>query len=352
MSRIVPRFTHSLTAVPLFCIVFVLSLFSAIPAEAQEDSKKSKSNQKVIIEREPLRVLAPEVYLHRFQLKPIQTLKVNAPMNGTVAQISVKRGDSVGHQQQLIRMDDRELLLQVEIAAQSSSSTAKLEQQLAQLRLERSKLLAPFAGKIERLHVPENSFVVAGTTLITLVDDSSLQVTIPMERSAVNVGDEIELDVEGESYPAQVTYVGPLDIKWDTLRDLSKSVAAVTCQINNSEKKVHVGQTVQSPLVPRYPVVEVPIDTLENGEQGGRTVQILRDRTVRVLNVKTLGQVGEERVFVSGMFAPGDELITKSSIPLAPGTVVQSSTAKPEKKSSWSSTSSSQKSKKSKSPTF
>lgn len=351
MTAICPRFAR----IFMFCFTVVSLSVLQFSAEgclfAQESD--SSSREKVIIEREPLRVLAPEKYLFRFQLEPILRIQINAPMNGAVAQISVKQGDEVGSGQQLIRMDDRALELQLKIAEASSGAAAKFEKELARLRLEQSQLTAPFEGRIEKVHVLESVFVVAGTPLVSLVDDSRLQVMVPMERSAVNQGEEVELEIEGETYKARITYSEALPKKYETLRDLSKSVVAVTCEIENSNHSLEIGQAVSSPLVPRYPVVEVPVESLDNGKEGGRIVKILREQTVREVSVKTLGQVSSERLFVSGMFAPEDQLITKSSKSLEPGTVVQSPTGQNQKKKAWNSGSSSKnKSSKKNSPAF
>jgi len=52
---------------------------------------------------------------------------------------------------------------------------------------------------------------------------------------------------------------------------------------------------------------------------GQRKVQVLRELVVRDLPVTLMGSVGVERVFVSGPFADGDEVIYESSHLLADG---------------------------------
>jgi hypothetical protein len=66
-------------------------------------------------------------------------------------------------------------------------------------------------------------------------------------------------------------------------------------------------------MIPRQPVVEVANSAVGNLPDGHRKVQVVRQNIVRDISVVTLGQVGSKRVFVSGAFAEGDEVIYESS---------------------------------------
>ena len=92
-----------------------------------------------------------------------------------------------------------------------------------------------------------------------------------------------------------------------------------TSKDDNHDGKIKVGQTVYAPLIPRQPVVEVPVPAIGNLADGHRKVQVLRQSVVRDISVALLGQVGSTRVFVSGPFAEGDEVVYESSHQLSDG---------------------------------
>ncbi len=58
---------------------------------------------------------------------------------------------------------------------------------LAKLQLSRCIIRAPFSGRITELHADQDEYVTPGINLLTLVDDSDLEVQVPLDsRDAVN----------------------------------------------------------------------------------------------------------------------------------------------------------------------
>jgi hypothetical protein len=107
------------------------------------------------------------------------------------------------------------------------------------------------------------------------------------------------------------------------LRELHEGLASAIVEVENPGGKLLVGQAVAIELVPWAPVAEVPASTLANQADGTRRVQVLRDNIVRNISVAVHSRVGTERVYISGQFRKGDEIITATSKELADGTPVK-----------------------------
>jgi multidrug efflux pump subunit AcrA (membrane-fusion protein) len=201
---------------------------------------------------------------------------------------------------------------------------AKADVDIAQLQLDQAIIRMPWAGVVLEVHSAEGQFVRAGDPLITVADPTDLYVDVPIDRASAKVGDNIELKVEEVSVTGKLAAILPLSARLDPLRGLFPSIASGRVEVDNSDGKFITGQTVYSPMIPRRPVGEVPTAALSNadGGDGERKVQVIRDGVVRDVAVQLLGQVGEEHVWVSGLFGEQDELILRTSEPLTDGSVV------------------------------
>jgi hypothetical protein len=132
--------------------------------------------------------------------------------------------------------------------------------------------------------------------------------------------------VENQSVQGRVSELLPLAERFEPLRTVIPSIASATLLIDNGDGRFAPGQSVFAPLVPRQPVVEISTETLANSPDGTRQVQVLRRDTVREITVELLGAVGADRIFVSGAFAEGDELVLRSSQELSDGMRVRPAT--------------------------
>ncbi|MAT14499.1 MAG: hypothetical protein CMJ46_04430 [Planctomyces sp.] len=323
------------------CLVMFSMLLTSQPAWGQDEEKEDAP---VTIEREPLMVKSPDAYQFRFHLAPTRRVEVRASTSGSIKQVNVKPGDTVRSQFKLAALDDTRQQLNLKIAAaklevakqlkpsdsepaaaiSAKQDLANAEVELAKYELALTDVLAPFDGKVDELLQREGVFVTPGTVIAVLIDDSELTVQLPLERANMKQGDTISIQVESKQVSAKVQNISGLPAELDSLRDLGASVAMVTCVVDNTGKQYHAGQTVYSPLIPRHAVAEVDLDAVINSPQGGRQVQVIREQTVRNIRVQALGQLGDDRIFVSGLFVDGDEVVNNSSVELKEGTLVQS----------------------------
>lgn len=309
-------------------------------------------NSKVIIQRERLNLIDPKQYQVTISLQAGKYAELAAPADGTVQIITIKSGDKLRSQAEVLRLDStRQTFMlnrakamnkaaQLKKAIASSSGdknqidlaeaefeVAQAELKIAQFDVDKTILRAPFDGEIFRVHCVQGQFVKAGEILATFGDSSQLTVEIPVDRNSTKAGDKIDLRIESTTAIGTIRNVLPLSKKFEPLRELVDSAATAIVIIDNSAGDLAAGQTVYPPIIPRYPIVEVPNTTVanlkENTPEGERKVQVIRLDVVRDVPVKILGGVGAERSYISGAFVEGDEIITQSSTVLPAGSVVR-----------------------------
>lgn len=316
-----------------------------VPARAQDTpvpsaTTKAADPKEAVVDRAPLVLRDPTSYQVPLHLAPFREITLASPLETTVTSILMKLGDQAASQAEVLRLDTKLLQLAVtraqaalraaeaEVAALSGPAkeaaearvqVAKADFDIAELRMQQASIKAPFAGRVVRLHVAEGEYVRAGQPLATVIDSSQLIAELPVDRRAQKVGDNVAVKIEDQPAQMKLTAILPLVPEMDKIRELFLAVGTGRATIDNASGKFQAGQTVYSPLIPRFPVVEVSTATLANGDDGGRKVQVVRDGIVRDIKVQTLGQIGDDRIFISGDFGPKDELIVKSSIPLVDG---------------------------------
>lgn len=299
----------------------------------------------VVIKREALTLIDPKVYRVSLQLRPAREVLLTAPNDGIVRSVSLAPGDRADAQAEALRLDSREEELLLE-EAKARYKVAQLEDQRARsqgdaelstarlavakaaldvavFRVERNSIRVPFTGQMERVFVVPGQFVRAGDPLARFGDPKQLQVEIPVDRQQTGPGETITLRVEDQTVTAQIDKILPLAAEFEPLRDLINSAASAVVLVDNAEGRYAVGQAVFAPLVPQQPVVQTPTSALLNTPEGGRKLQVLRDGVVRDIVLQVHGQVGIDRIYVSGAFAEGDEVILSTSHELPDGTQVR-----------------------------
>jgi membrane fusion protein, multidrug efflux system len=320
-------------------------------SQAAAGGQSSGELVQVEIKREPLRLTDPQEYRVGLQLEPLKSLKLASPIDGIVRIVHFEVGGKPESQSEAVLLDNRAQQLVVDRAtallkaaqielkqamkgdadavelAQARLDAAKADLDLAKLRLEQTSIRTPFPGTVFGMHVVEGQFVRAGEPVLTLGEAAQLKVVLPVDRTQVAVDQMIEVRVEDQTVQGRVVNILPPKPEFEPLRELAASIATAVVTIDNKSGRLHVGQTVYSPLVPRQPVAEIATACLSNLPTGRRRVQVVRDQVVRDVVVDLLGQVGPERIFVSGAFGEGDEIIVSSSQELADGTQIRPNAA-------------------------
>ncbi|MBS0206466.1 MAG: HlyD family efflux transporter periplasmic adaptor subunit [Planctomycetes bacterium] len=297
----------------------------------------------VIVQYEALHVDPPHKYKVTLALEPIRSVVLTAPFDGIISKAEARPNTKVQAQAEVARLDNTTAQLKSQIAdaalkiaaaeqkqaadkdelqktiAQSRLELAKAESELAKYRLEQTIVRAPYAGEVQRVLVSEGQFVRAGDPLALVVDTSRVSVEVPLERAQAVQGKSLPLKVESSDVDGTIESVLPLGERFAALRDVFDSIASAIVVLDNSAGKFKAGQTVYVPLIPRQPVAEVPSSAIANVPDGNRKVQVIRHAVVRDVPIVVMGGVGINRLFVSGPFADGDEVIYESSHQLGDG---------------------------------
>jgi len=209
--------------------------------------------------------------------------------------------------------------------AQVAAANARLV--LARLELDRLTLRAPFAGTIVDAPIASGQYVLKGTVIAELADVSKLKALVPVDRRAATVDGDLAVWVEDQEQAAEVKAIVPLPStdEYKPLRELASPLAAAWIQLDNSKTELQPGLRVRGPGLPFAAVATVPKRALQRvgGESTDARVQVIRNEYVVNIPVKVLGGVGPERVQVTGALRSSDALITSTSSPLQPGTLVR-----------------------------
>lgn len=334
----------------LFCLVAVLSTtaMNASPGFAQANLPVAATGDQVVVKTEASHVIDSHKYKVPLAIDAIQTLTLVAPFDGTVKQIVLKSNAKVQAQAEVIRLNnDRRRLdltraqhaLKIVLLEQKQADKDELTAALAQARVDLAKtdvdiaqalvddamIRSPIAGEVQRILISEGQYVRAGDPVAVVADGSKIKIEVPVERSVAEVGKSFSFKIEGTEVEGKVDSVLPLPSQFGVLRELFDSVASVLVVVDNPDGKFKVGQTAYVPLIPRQPVVEVPVQSVGNLPDGHRKVQVVRHMVVRDIPVSVMGQVGTTRVFVSGPFSEGDEVIYEASHQLGDAFVLKNS---------------------------
>jgi membrane fusion protein (multidrug efflux system) len=291
----------------------------------------------VVIERAPLAIRPASTYDVPLKLRAAKEIGIVALTEGIVLPLRIKPGDKAAAAAELLRLDARVRQLELERAeaalrvaseeqqkggASALMDVARKDFEIAQARLEQTIIRMPWDGVVYRVHVVEGQYVRPGDLLVTAADPTRVQVETPIDRNTAKPGAAVDIKVEDVTVQGKLTAILPLSERLDPLRGLFASIASGVVEIDNADGRFLPGQTVYSAMIPRQPVAEAPSVAVSNSPEGGRKVQVIRDGSVRDVAVELLGQAGQEYVWVSGRFAPGDELILRTSEPLPDGTQV------------------------------
>jgi multidrug efflux pump subunit AcrA (membrane-fusion protein) len=298
------------------------------------------------LEAVPIELTMPERYQVTEVLEPIRRLTLIAPSDGVIRTIEVRLGSAVRESQEIAQLDRAVALLRLKLAmaevkekqgelkavnvssdvvkAQLEAGEARVE--LAQLELDRCTLRAPFGGRVTALPVCAGQYVLKGTTIAELADVTSLTALQPVDRRAVTVGAPVRVDVEGREVSGKVQAILPLPKSCVRLRELATPFAAALLVVPNPKGDLEAGLRVRHDAIPTTPIANVAKRAVkqEDARSGDAVmVQVIRNEYVTNVPVRLLGDVGPDRVQITGALRESDSLIVSTSVPLLAGTLVR-----------------------------
>ncbi|MBI1348549.1 HlyD family efflux transporter periplasmic adaptor subunit [bacterium] len=316
---------------------------SATPAAPKEAPPLPIANpgDQVVAKHEALNLIDAEKYRVNLSLEPHQQVLLSAPHDAIVRQVLEKTNNKVKPQTEILRLESTAQKLGLQ-KAQAEYRAATLEQKLAKdedqkalaaARLEAAKagvdlaqflydqtgIRTPINGEVRKILVVEGQYVRAGDPLALIGDSSKMKIEIPVERAGLEKGSKRLVKIEANEMEGTVEAIVPLNPGFDPLRDLFESITSAVVVFDNTDGRLFAGQTVYVPIIPRQPIVQVASSAVLNAADGGRRVQVLRQGVVRDIGITLMGPVGVDRLYVSGAFAPNDEIIFQTSHQLPDG---------------------------------
>ena len=293
------------------------------------------------VETAPLNLVFPDRYAVPVVLEPNRKVFLMAPSDGMLKSVSAPVGTIVREGQEIAQLDRAESAARVKIAeadvkeAQANLKSqagaveearldaAKARAELSQIDLERCTIRAPFGGQILTAPVPAGQYVSKLNTLAELADNAILKVLVPVDRTAIKAGADLELFVEGKPISGRVSAMVPLPEGFALLRELATPWAGAWVSINNSAGALEPGQRVRGPFAPTQPISTVPTRAVKIIDTETAILQVIRANVVLDVAVKVIGDAGFDRTQISGPFLPNDAVIVATTVPMAAGTVIR-----------------------------
>ncbi|MEO6809081.1 MAG: efflux RND transporter periplasmic adaptor subunit [Isosphaeraceae bacterium] len=300
------------------------------------------------IETVPIELNWPDHYQVPVTLEPSRQARLIAPGDGVLRSLTAPIGKMVKEGDEIAQFDRAEALARQKIAlavvkerkaevdaakgsratsfavaiAEARVEAAEAQADLAKLELDRCTLRAPFPGRVMATPVAAGAYVPKGTEIAQIADVSSLNVLIPVSRTAVKERGTIDMVIEGKTVKGKVMAILPLEERYAVLRELVTPWVGAWVSVSNSGQELEPGQQVRNAHLPTEPITNVPGRAV-HGSSGGRgTVQVIRAGYVRDVPVQVMGTIGTERVQVSGPLRPNDSVVVSTSHPLLADTLV------------------------------
>ena len=285
------------------------------------------------------------------QIEAVQSIDLRPEVDGRIVAIVIREGQEVDQGTPLFKVDDAQLKAQVaqleaqrdlanqalarvkELAQQSASSTADLEQaeasarsaqaeyDLQRIRLDRTTVRAPFAGVVGQRYVSLGDYVTTSTKLASLhtVNPQRAAFQVP-ERFArqLRPGQHVSFRVAaiaGRDFTGEVDFVDPVV-------QLPGRTILVKARVPNPARLLQPGMFIEARLVTavRPQAVVVPEDAVVPAE-GSSFVWVVADgkadRRKVTLGVRTPGFVE-----VMDGVKSGEQVVTGGLELLAPGAPV------------------------------
>lgn len=280
-----------------------------------------------------------------------EQVQIRSEVTGIVKNLYFQEGTSVSSGQVLLQIDDAELqaklnqaqtreslmrdnerraalLLEKEAISQqeydvakADHKTAQAEIQLIQTQIGKTKIKAPFSGKIGLRNISAGEYLTPTTVVANLVSINPIKIvfSVPEKYSGeVKVGQQIHFSIAGspEHYKAAIYAIEPsidattrtVQLKAKTQNDKGEivpgSFARVELPIRNREDVI---------LIPTQAVIPI---------QDGKQVFLYKGGKAQATLIETDERTGKDVVVISGLQA-GDTVLTSGIMTLKEGMPVK-----------------------------
>jgi membrane fusion protein (multidrug efflux system) len=289
-------------------------------------------------------------------LQPLRRAVLAAEVPGTVEAVEVEEGQAVTRGQELVRVDTRELEQRVAEAealhrqadaqqdraealferrsitqkdlddAITSKDVAEARLASAKLDLEKSKVKAPWSGRVTDKRVEVGDYVVPGQPVVELVEVSRLKVRAPAPASDVpylKVG--VPAEVRVDAFPGE-TFEGKV-VRLAAELDPDARTLDVEVEIPNRDGRLRPGMLARV-KIPRRTLKGALLLPLESVVDLGdrRVVYVVEDGLAHRREIELGPTVGERVVIQKGLSAD-DRVVVEGTQNVAEGQAVREAEA-------------------------
>lgn len=216
-------------------------------------------------------------------------------------------------------------------ALEASTATLRVQEAavaLAEAKLAKTRILAPFAGIVGIRNVSVGDYVKEGQDLVNLEDVATLKVDFRLPEATLpqlRIGQALEVTVD--ALPAE-RFTAELDAI-DPLIDASGRSISLRARLANAERKLRPGMFVRVRLVfdARDNALMIPEQALVPDPAGAFVYRVVDGKAEKV-NVKTGLRRDAQVEIVDGLKA-GDVVVAAGQLKLRPGSAVRDAAAPP-----------------------
>jgi len=285
-------------------------------------------------------------------LRSNEAVVVRPEISGRIAEIGFAEGSPVKKGQLLVALDSSVYAAEVQqakanlaLAETTFNRTTELERQkfvsatakdqslnglrvaqanlaLAEARLAKTQILAPFAGVIGIRQVSIGDYVKEGQDLVTLEDISALKVDFRLpEVMLTDLRRGQAVEVASDAFPNR-TFTATLDAI-DPLVDQNGRAVILRARLKNTDGQLRPGMFVRTRLIleERANALTVPEEALMPAGTEQFVYKVVDGKAMRV-RVKTGLRRGAQVEVVEGLQA-GDVIVTAGQIKLREGAAVR-----------------------------
>lgn len=280
-----------------------------------------------------------------------QEVTISSELTKKVVSVPVKEGNVVAKGTLLFQLDDADLQAQLERLRQQEKLAAlnearlkdliahdaasqqdydqaatnlavlKAEIRALQTTIDKTRIRAPFSGRIGIIRTYPGALVSPSTALTTIVDDAQVKVEFSIPEKYANLvapGKQQTFSVEGDS-----TAHKAIVISKESFVDQATRTLMVRAIAPNNQHKLVVGQSARLSIALRTSgnALQIPSQSLMPSSQG-YSVFLLKNGKAQATPV-VVGQRDANNVQITSGLQSGDTVITSNQLRLTPNTDVR-----------------------------
>ncbi|NIJ51469.1 efflux RND transporter periplasmic adaptor subunit [Dyadobacter arcticus] len=284
-------------------------------------------------------------------LLAFQEVSITSELNRKVVSVLAKEGKAVSAGTLLFKLDDADLIAELEqlkqqeklvilnekrfkelidneAAKQQDYDEAFTNLKVIQAKIDQLKVMisktsirAPFSGHLGIVNVHTGAYVTPGAPLAQLTDNSRLKIDFAIPEKHANTlktGDQVEYHVESDEKLYKATIIAHeagLDQKTRTLlmRAVSNNSSRELLPGQSARLTLRLGNTGNALMIPNQALIP---------SSKGYSVFVVNHNKANIKSIE-VGQRSAYSVHVLKGLAPGDTIVTSNMLRLTPGADVQ-----------------------------